>query len=103
MLQQDNNNQTEAKATAAPEATTKSNSQHVETIREGAIGASIFLTERKDGSQGHSFKLSRSYKPDGQEQFQYSQQFYARNGEAIAKVATDAAKKCTELDKTLNN
>ena len=75
--------------------------EYVTTIREGAIGASIFLNERKDGSQNHYFKISRAYKPNGQEDFKYSDQFFPKYGEAIAKVASEAAAKCAELDGNL--
>ena len=79
----------------------QSQSKYVETIRDGAIGAGIFLATRKDGTQGHYFKVSRSYKPEGSEEFKYSELFYAKNGAAIAKVASAAAEKCEALDKTL--
>jgi len=98
MLQQSNNN-TENASSAQP----KEGPQYVTTVRDGAIGAGIFLATRKDGTQGHFFKLSRAYRPNEQESFQYSDRFYARNSEAIAKVATEASKKCSELDTRLGN
>jgi len=83
------------------EMTNKSNSKHVETIRDGAIGAGIFLKTKKDGSFGHSFTITRAYKKDGEENFSYSTEFYPRNGNAMAQIAAKAAARCKELDAAL--
>jgi len=93
MLQQSNNNTENSNS-----ANQQEGPAYVTTVRDGAIGAGIFLATRKDGTQGHFFKLSRAYRPNEQESFQYSDRFYARNSEAIGKVATEASKKCSELD-----
>ena len=98
MLQQSNNNTESGNMPRSQEGP-----EYVTTVRDGAIGAGIFLATRKDGTQGHFFKLSRAYRPNEQESFQYSDRFYARNSEAIAKVATEASKKCSELDARLAN
>ena len=60
----------------------------------------IFLRTKNDGSKTHSFTLSRAYKKDG-EDMKYSTDFYPRNGEALAEVATKAALRCEALDSEL--
>lgn len=72
--------------------------EYVETFREGAIAANVFKGQSRDGKSYHYFNLSRSYKPDGQDDFSYSSSFFARNAEAMTKVVAEAAKKCKELD-----
>ena len=98
MLQNTNDTNTKTDTTSSP---AKSHSEYVTTIREGAIGAGIFLADRKDGTQGHYFTLSRAYKGADQQDFKYSDRFYSRNGAAIAQVALAATKKCQDLDQAL--
>ena len=69
MLQNTNDTNTNAKTESTP-SPAKSHSEYVTTIREGAIGAGIFLADRKDGTQGHYFTLSRAYKANGSAGFQ---------------------------------
>ena len=74
----------------------------VETVREGAIGANIRLGQSSDGNLGHYFSLSRAWKRQGTTNWFYSDRFYARHSELLAKVATKAAKRCAELDSELD-
>lgn len=84
------------------EMTNESKSKHIETVRDGAIGAGIFLKTRKDGSGYHSYTLTRAYKRDGEQDFSYATEFYPRNGEALADVSAKASTRCEELDAALD-
>ena len=75
----------------------------VETVREGAIGANIRLGQSSDGNLGHYFSLSRAWKRQGTTKWFYSDRFYARHSELLAKVATKAALRCAELDMRLDS
>ena len=83
--------------------TKKASKSPVTTVREGAIGASIFLSQSMDGNQSHYYVMSRCWKPDGSSEFKYTNRLYPRNAEAVAKVATMAATKCEELDQAINH
>lgn len=78
---------------------------YVETVREGAVAANIFRGKTQDGLDYHYFKFSRAFKSAKQKDsadFTYSDRFFPRNSEAIAKVAVEAAEKCEQLDKELD-
>lgn len=73
----------------------------METVREGSIAANVFLGTSKEGRQQHIFKLSRSYKPKSaseNDEFNYSDLFFANNSDALARVVVAAATRCQELD-----
>ncbi|MCO6042753.1 hypothetical protein NG895_02425 [Aeoliella sp. ICT_H6.2] len=76
----------------------KQGTKPVATVREGAIGASIFVAQSPDGNQSHYFTMSRCWKNQTSGQFKYTDRMYPRNAEAVAKVAEMAAQKCSELD-----
>lgn len=61
----------------------------VETFREGAIGASVWRREGKNGPF-YEFTLSRSY-VKSEEEAGYSQSFRQQNEAALAKVIGQAA------------
>ncbi len=83
--------------------TKKASKAPVTTVREGAIGASIFLSQSMDGNQSHYYVMSRCWKPEGSDEFKYTNRLYPRNSGAVAKVATMAANKCAELDRAINH
>lgn len=70
----------------------------VDTVRDGAIGASIFVSQSPDGNQSHYYVLSRCWKNQTSGQFKYTDRMYPRNAEAVAKVSEMAAARCKELD-----
>lgn len=74
----------------------------VETVREGAIGANIRVGQSSDGNLGHYFSISRAWKRQGTDKWFYSDRFYPRHAELLAKVATEAAERCDQLDKELD-
>lgn len=76
-------------------------SSYVETIREGAIAANIFLGQANDGFSYHYYVLSRSWRSAKQSSEGYSNRFFPRNAEAIGSVAIKAAARCEELDASL--
>ena len=85
-------------------------SAFVKCIRNGGpIGANIYLGTTQDGYEYHYFQLSRAWKSSKQKEsknsneFSYSDRFFPRNAEAIAKVSVDAAKECEKLDAELSN
>ena len=71
---------------------------YVESIREGAIAANIFVATAQDGLTYHYFKISRAFKGPKSKSWQYSDRMFPRNAKAIAKVSLEAAKRCEELD-----
>ena len=77
---------------------TKQSTRPIATVREGAIGASIFVAQSPDGNQSHYFTMSRCWKNQTSGQFKYTDRMYPRNAEAVARVAGMAAEKCSELD-----
>lgn len=78
--------------------TNRQGTKPITTVREGAIGASIFVAQSPDGNQSHYFTMSRCWKNQTSGQFKYTDRMYPRNAEAVARVAEMAAKKCSELD-----
>ena len=64
------------------------NTKPVETIRDGALAASIW---EREGSKGRYFEftLSRSYQKDGK--FAYSTTFHERDAESLRRVVELAA------------
>ena len=80
----------------------KTGQKPVETVREGAIGASIFVSQSPDGNMSHYFMLSRCWKSQASGDFKYTDRMYPRNAEAIAAVVTRAADRCKELDGQLD-
>jgi len=75
----------------------------VATVREGAIGASIFVSQSLDGNPSHYYVMSRCWKPENSKDFKYTNRMYPRNAEAISKVASMAAAKCEELDMAIDH
>ena len=84
--------------------TKKKNAQKpVATVRDGAIGASIFVSHSLDGNKSHYYVMSRCWKPNNSDEFKYTNRMYPRNVEAVAKVAEMAAAKCEELDSQIDH
>lgn len=78
------------------------NNPVVETVREGAIGANIFVGQSSDGNLGHYFSISRAWKRQGTDKWFYSERLYPRHAELVASVAVKAAQRCAELDSRLD-
>ena len=62
----------------------------VQTIREGAVAASIWLRQSPTGSMYFDFSLSRSWKSVSTEKAGYSRNYFARNRAAILSVVDKA-------------
>jgi hypothetical protein len=76
------------------QAVEKPTSTYVETVRDGAVGAGIFRGQNK-----HYFVLSRAWKSAATGNSGHSSSFYPGNAKTLAKVVTEAAERCQELDK----
>ena len=66
----------------------------VHTIRDEidrAIAASIWKRQRKDGSLDYDFSISRSWKSLESGKTGYSENYFAKNADAIGRVAKAAA------------
>ena len=72
--------------------------QPVETFREGAIGASVWRREGKNGPF-YEFTLSRSYVKN-EEEAGYSHSFRQQNDVALAKVISQAAEYIRSQDQS---
>lgn len=72
--------------------TSDSNQQPLETIREGAVAASIWSRQSSAGHDYLEFSLSRSWKSKSGDKEGYSQNFFENNEEALVKVVTDACR-----------
>ena len=83
------------------ERTAQKDSNYVETVRDGAIAANIFVGQSNDGFSYHYFRLSRAWKSTKQNSEGYSDRFFSRNAQAIAEVASRAATRCEQLDAEL--
>ena len=64
--------------------------QPVETIREGAVAASIWKRQTPTGFEYLDFSLSRSWKMKNGEKEGYSQNFFEKNEEALQQVIAKA-------------
>lgn len=58
----------------------------VETIREGAVAASIWRRQTPTGFEYLDFSISRSWKMKSGEKEGYSQNFFERNEDALSEV-----------------
>ena len=67
-------------------------SNHVHTVREGAVAANIFRGNTADGFTYLYFELSRAWKTQSGNREGYSRKFYDRNAEALYGVIEKAAK-----------
>lgn len=65
------------------------NEKPIQTFREGAVGASIWLKEMESGTF-LDVTFSRSYKNDETGECGYSRTFSQRHLEGLAKVASQA-------------
>lgn len=67
---------------------TKKTNQPVHRIRNGAVSASVFLNETKDGTKFPSAIISRSYKTDKgfQESSSYGGRHLAQLAELVASL-----------------
>jgi len=63
----------------------------VNTIRQGAIAASIWKRQAPSGFEYFEFTLSRSWKAQSSGREGYSQNFFARNAEELQNVIREAA------------
>lgn len=75
---------------------------YVDTVREGAIAANIFVSQSADGNQFHYYTLSRCWKNQTSGEFKYTDRMYPRNAKAIAQVSAKAAVRCEELDRSID-
>jgi hypothetical protein len=62
----------------------------VHTIREGAVGASIWQRQSLSGYAYYDFSLSRSWKTMSSSKTGYSKNFFARNGDEVKRVVEKA-------------
>ena len=69
----------------------------VQTVRSGAIGASIWQNE----NDTISITLSRSWKPSETEDFRHSKNFFARNREQLHETIDKACDVAEGLERAL--
>ncbi len=62
----------------------------IKTLREGPIGVSIWEKQTRNGVM-YSYEISRAYKRDSSEEFEYAKTFNARHANAIADLVEQAA------------
>lgn len=68
----------------------------VHTIREGAVGASIWKRQSLSGYAYYDFSLSRSWKSMSSSKTGYSKNFFARNGDEVKRVVEKACEWITQ-------
>lgn len=86
-MQQTDNEQLEAAQAEQP----STGKRPVETLRSGAIGASIWEEKASDGRTYHTISLSRAWKSQQDEtKSGYSQSFFARNRQDLVNVIHQA-------------
>jgi hypothetical protein len=69
--------------------TTKKASNYVKTFRYGAVAANVFSRQAPGGFEYLDFSLSRAWKTSNDKEG-YSQNFFAKNGEALHAVIDEA-------------
>lgn len=88
-----------SKSTAKTEKQT--NSKYVETIREGATGINIYVTNNASGSS-HYAEVKRAYPRPGTDkdkpEFNYSARLYAKHLKQLEQCVAKAASRVAELD-----
>jgi hypothetical protein len=88
-----------------PEAKKKPATQEAEsaepvhTIREGAVGASIWQRQSLSGYAYYDFSLSRSWKSMSSSKTGYSKNFFSRNGDEIKNVVDKACQWIAERER----
>jgi hypothetical protein len=63
----------------------------VQTVREGAVAASIWLRQSPSGFPYYDFSLSRSWKSMSSGKTGYSRNFFARNRDDLVRVIERAS------------
>ena len=63
----------------------------VQTVREGAVAASIWLRQSPSGFPYYDFSLSRSWKSMNSGKTGYSKNFFARNRDDLVRVIERAS------------
>jgi hypothetical protein len=87
--------------TTPKKASSKAGTKPVETIRKGAIAASIWYRQSPAGFPYHDFSLSRSWKSLSTGRDGYSDNFFAKNEPELVEVITLVSKRISELDASL--
>ncbi len=70
----------------------------VHRIWEGACGLAFEPKKKNDGSYFWTFKFTRAFKREGSENFEYAQDFTARNNEALGVLMLKGIKFQEEHD-----
>ena len=73
------------------EATKKNDNKPVKTIRQGAIGASIWKRQTPTGMEYYDFSISRSWKAKTSGKEGYSPNFFSSNETELTQVIKDAS------------
>ncbi len=73
------------------EAPKKSDNKPVKTIRQGAIGVSIWRRQTQTGMEYFDFSISRSWKTKSSGKEGYSPNFFSSNEAELTQVVRDAA------------
>lgn len=84
--------------TTPAKAGSKAGTKPVETIRKGAIAASIWTRQSPAGFAYFDFSLSRSWKSLGTGRDGYSDNFFAKNEPELVEVIQLVSKRITELE-----
>lgn len=85
--------------TATPKkASSKTGMKPVETIRKGAIAASIWYRQSPAGFGYYDFSLSRSWKSMSTGRDGYSDNFFAKNEDELLEVIGKVTKRIQELE-----
>ena len=79
-------------------ASSKAGTKPVETIRRGAIAASIWTRQSPAGFAYFDFSLSRSWKSLSTGRDGYSDNFFAKNEPELMEVIQLVSKRITELE-----
>lgn len=82
-------------------ASIKTGVKPVETIRKGAVAASIWRRQSPAGFPYHDFSLSRSWKSLSTGRDGYSDNFFARNEPELLEVVGLVSRRIVELDASL--
>lgn len=79
-------------------ASSKAGTKPVETIRKGAVAASIWYRQSPAGFGYYDFSLSRSWKSMSTGRDGYSDNFFAKNEAELLEVIARVTKRIQELE-----
>ena len=82
---------------------TTENKRPIETVRSGAIGASIWLETGAEGAEYFAITFSRSWKSKSSGKQGYSQKFFPRNREELHAVIDKACDAVEALERGENS